>query len=102
MSEQLLQQILSKLDSLDSRLNNLETIIGTIQSQMMENTELVTIICDRLEKKDAKLKSIALNLHHTHGEVITVKETVAVMKVRMNSLSKKQPNENVKQILNAF
>lgn len=94
MSEQLLQQVLSKLDRMDFQLNHLETKIETMQSQLKENIELVNVICDRLEKKDAKLKSIALNLHHTHGEIISVKDTVTVMKVKMNSLSKKQPSTN--------
>lgn len=92
MSEQLLQQVLSKLDRMDSHLNHLETKMDKMQSQLKENIALVNVICDRLEKKDAKLKSIAINLHHTHSEIVTVKDTVAVMKVKMNSLSKKQPS----------
>ena len=102
MSEQLLQQILQKLDrieneqqamksdmgsmkselgSMKSELGSMKSELGSLketqalmQSQLSETNAIVRAIRDRQEETDAKLDALSMDVHKLHGELTHLKE----------------------------
>lgn len=102
MSEQLLHQILQKLDHIEveqasmktdmqtmkSDMEIMKTDMGTVKSdildlkeshglmqiQLNETNALVRAIRDRQEETDAKLDALSMDVHKLHGEVASIKE----------------------------
>lgn len=102
MSEQLLQQIIQKLDrieneqqamkseigsvkselgsvkselgSMKSELGSLREIQALMQSQLSETNAIVRAIRDRQEETDAKLDALSMDVHKLHGELTHLKE----------------------------
>lgn len=102
MSEQLLQQIIQKLDriendqqamksdmgsmkselgSMKSELGSMKSELGSMketqalmQSQLSETNAIVRAIRDRQEETDAKLDALSMDVHKLHGELTHVKE----------------------------
>lgn len=95
MSEQLLQQIIQKLDrieneqqamksemgSMTSELGSLKSELGSLketqslmQSQLSETNAIVRAIRDRQEETDAKLDALSIDVHKLHGELTHLKE----------------------------
>ncbi|WP_227011599.1 hypothetical protein [Paenibacillus lutimineralis] len=102
MSEQLLQQIIQKLDrieneqqamksdmgsmkselgSMKSELGSMKSELGSLketqalmQSQLSETNAIVRAIRDRQEETDAKLDALSMDVHKLHGELTHLKE----------------------------
>lgn len=101
MSEQLLHQILQKLDHIESEQQSLRSDMqsmksdmqsmksdmqsmksdilglketqGLMQTQLQETNEIVRAIRDRQEETDAKLDALSMDVHKLHGEVASIK-----------------------------
>ncbi|MEK4513111.1 hypothetical protein [Paenibacillus sp. FSL K6-2524] len=95
MSEQLLQQILQKLDNIEveqqsmksdmqsmksdmqsmkSDILSLKGTQGLMQIQLNETNTIVRAIRDRQDETDAKLDALSMDVHKLHGELIFLKE----------------------------
>ncbi|GAA0407833.1 hypothetical protein [Paenibacillus motobuensis] len=102
MSEQLLQQIIQKLDrieneqqamksdmgsmkselgSMKSELGSMKSELGSLketqalmQSQLSETNAIVRAIRDRQEETDSKLDALSMDVHKLHGELTHLKE----------------------------
>jgi len=95
MSEQLLQQIIQKLDRIENEQQAMKSEIGSVksevgsmkselgslretqalmQSQLSETNVVVRAIRDRHEETDAKLDALSMDVHKLHGELTHLKE----------------------------
>lgn len=81
MSEQLLHQILQKLDQIDFKVQTItrdvESLKGTqelMQTQLGETNAIVRAIRDRQDETDAKLDALSMDVHKLHGELSSLKE----------------------------
>lgn len=82
MSEQLLHQILQKLDHIEAEQSSMKTdILGLketqelMQVQLGETNAIVRAIRDRQDETDAKLDALSMDVHKLHGELTSVKAT---------------------------
>lgn len=67
MSNDLLKQILNKLE-------NMEAEQQSMKAQLDENTRLTRALYDRQEETDAKLTSLAEDMNFMKGEMTTLKQ----------------------------
>lgn len=70
MTEQILNQILDKLDEMNTR-------IGGLESGQAELQQITSAIRDRQEETDAKLEALSMDVHQLHGVVVAIKEEIA-------------------------
>lgn len=103
MSEQLLHQILRKLDQIEAEQSSMKTdfqsmksdmqsiktemqsmkadIVGLkesqelMQTQISETNSIARAIRDRQEETDAKLDALSMDVHQLHGELSSIKVT---------------------------
>lgn len=87
MSEQLLHQILHKLDHIKSEQQSMKSDIQSMKSdildlretqelmraQLQETDEIVRVILDRQGEIDAKLDALSLDVHKLQGELASIK-----------------------------
>ncbi len=103
MSEQLLHQILQKLDHIEAEQTSMKSDMHTMKSDMQtmkldmqtmqadifglketqelmqvqlgETNAIVRAIRDRQDETDAKLDALSMDVHKVHGELSSVKST---------------------------
>ncbi|MDN4066414.1 hypothetical protein QYF50_00795 [Paenibacillus vini] len=103
MSEQLLHQILQKLDHIEAEQSSMKSDINSMKSdmnsmksdmqtmkadilglketqelmqvQLGETNAIVRAIRDRQDETDAKLDALSMDVHKLHGELTSVKAT---------------------------
>ena len=87
MSEQLLNEILQKLNSMDNRMNDIEKDIQTIKTEMATKTDIKTIFGEQqkdvlamLQIMDSKLDDIFIS-QESISEILGRHE-VQIMKLR--------------------
>ncbi|MDU0332572.1 hypothetical protein RW092_20585 [Paenibacillus sp. 3LSP] len=73
MSDQILNQILDKLNEMNSR-------IGSIESGQAELQHIIRAIRDRQEESDAKLEALSMDVHRLNGTVEAIKEDLSELK----------------------
>jgi len=69
MSDQILNQILNELKSLNTRMSTLE--VG--QSELHQITSAIR---DRQEETDAKLEALSMDVNKTHGNTVRIEEKI--------------------------
>ncbi|WP_334072177.1 MULTISPECIES: hypothetical protein [Paenibacillus] len=95
MSEQLLHQILQKLDHIETDVQTMKSDMQTMKSDMQtmkkdvvslketqelmqtqlgETNAIVRAIRDRQDETDAKLDALSMDVHKLHGELSSLKE----------------------------
>lgn len=74
MSEQLLHQILQKLDQIETEVTSLKGTQELMQTQLGETNAIVRAIRDRQDETDAKLDALSMDVHKLHGELSSLKE----------------------------
>lgn len=70
----------SRFDNLENRFISLENEVKDMKSQLDENTQLTKAIYHRQEETDAKLENLSFNHHKLHGDVSNIKETLQNIK----------------------
>ncbi|GIP51579.1 hypothetical protein [Paenibacillus vini] len=96
MSEQLLHQILQKLDHIEAEQSSMKVDMNSMKSDMQtmksdilglketqelmqvqlgETNAIVRAIRDRQDETDAKLDALSMDVHKLHGELTSVKAT---------------------------
>lgn len=89
MSEQLLHQILQKLDHIEAEQSSMKSDMNSMKSdilglketqelmqlQLGETNAIVRAIRDRQDETDAKLDALGMDVHKLHGELTSVKAT---------------------------
>lgn len=96
MSEQLLHQILQKLDHIEAEQSSMKSDMNSMKSDMQtmkadilglketqelmqvqlgETNAIVRAIRDRQDETDAKLDALSMDVHKLHGELTSVKAT---------------------------
>lgn len=66
--EKILEQILEKLNSLDSKVSNIETDIKLIKTQQSENGEILQAVRHAQETQKAQLDQLNIELAKQSGE----------------------------------
>ena len=87
MSDQLLQQIIKKLDNMDNELKEIKSeqqsmneTQSLMQTQQTETNQLVRVIIDRQDETDAKLEALTMDVHKIRGDVTEMKEDISSLK----------------------
>jgi len=69
MENELLQQILNRLDSIDTRLDSLDSSAKSIRTQQDEHTRFIGAIKYATEETNAKVNSIELTTARIEGKL---------------------------------
>ena len=69
MENELLQQILNKLDSIDARLDNLDSSVKSIRTQQDVHTRFIGAIKYATEETGAKVNNIELTTARIEGKL---------------------------------
>ncbi|BAQ10951.1 hypothetical protein OXB_2480 [Bacillus sp. OxB-1] len=87
MSEKLLQQILAELKDVKTEMKDFKFELNEIKSKVDDNTkkletldelkEITLALRDRQEETDARLESLAMDVHKMQGNVTDIKEQLA-------------------------
>ncbi len=82
-----LSSVKTDVASMKTELSVLKTDVGTLQTdltsvkaQLDENTKLTRAILDRQEETDARLESVAMDVHKMQGDITSLKEDVSEIK----------------------
>lgn len=74
MSNDLLKQILNKLENIEAEQQNMKLCQQSMKAQLDENTRLTRALYDRQEETDAKLTSLAEDMNFMKGEMTYLKQ----------------------------
>jgi septation ring formation regulator EzrA len=85
MSDQLLNKILEKLESMENRILTMDNRISNIEGQLRENTDMIKAILHRTEELDAKYDAL-LNTTAT-------RESVDRIEAKLDTLNTRQFNQ---------
>lgn len=58
----------------------MKTELASVKAQLDENTKLTRAILDRQEETDARLESVAMDIHKMQGAITSLKEDVSDIK----------------------
>lgn len=92
MSEQLLHQILHKLDHIESEQQSMKSDIQSMKSDM----QLMKSDIQSMKETDAKLDALSMDVHKLHGEVASVKtkqERLEIIVEKLSARSLEQESE---------
>ncbi|MGP0583653.1 hypothetical protein [Paenibacillus timonensis] len=67
MSDQILNQILDKLEDMNTR-------IGSIESGQVELQQIILAIHDRQDETDAKLEALTIDVNKIHGNTVRIEQ----------------------------
>lgn len=65
------------IGSIKTEVGTIKTDARTIKTQLHENTQFIKAIHHRQEETDAKLEAMSLDVAKSHGEILSVKTSVA-------------------------
>lgn len=66
-----------RMSALEERMSGFDERMSFLESGQKELHQIVRSIRDRQETTDAKLDSLTMEVHKVHGEVTTIKDTMA-------------------------